>query len=383
MQSHGITSLYYLFADFVVLRNLAPVDKRLPSLAQAWQEMGLESSRTPRKLEPDYARACAWILSRAQELHAPGVPIRELLFVGDTAMNDGNAYRSLRRAGSWPGWAFIGSEKPGQPPSHTIEADNVYVANRWPALGDWLAWATKLGARCAAGTVAVVDMDKTAIGARGRNAGVIDAARVEGVRRTVAGLLGDAYDQKAFQAAYDELNEPAYHPFTADNQDYLAYICLMLAGGVFDLATLIADVQAGRMAGFRQFIDETDARVDRLPVGLQQIHQEVYGRVLAGDPTPFKAFRQNEYLATAARFGALPPETPVARLLAEQICVTQEVREVATWLRDRGCLLFTMSDKPDEATIPSPDLARQGHEPLHRLRTTAVGHSIAQQLANL
>jgi hypothetical protein len=383
MENYGLTSLYDLFGDLVILRNLAPVDKRLAPFREVWQAIGLDSPRTPRKLEPAYATTTVWFLHQAQALYQPSSPIRELLFIGDTALNDGNAYRNLARAGGWPGWAFIGSEKLGQVPSHEVEVDNVYVANRWPALGDWLAWVLASGARCGPGTAVVIDMDKTAIGARGRNSGVIDGARIEGVRHTVAQLLGDAFDQPTFEAAYGELNEPPYHPFTADNQDYLAYICLVLGAGLTDLSSLTDEISSGEMTSFDQFIRWADGQMASAPAGLQAIHRQVYARVQAGDPTPFKAFRQSEYLSTVARFGYLAQDTPVERLLAEQICITQEVREAALWLRERGCLLLTMSDKPDEATLPSPDLAARGYQPLHRLETTAVGFSVADQLARL
>jgi hypothetical protein len=46
-------------------------------------------------------------------------------------------------------------------------------------------------------------------------------------------------------------------------------------------------------------------------------------------------------------------------------------------------LLLTMSDKPDEATLPTPELAAQGYLPLHRMATSAAGESIARQLASL
>jgi len=105
--------------------------------------------------------------------------------------------------------------------------------------------------------------------------------------------------------------------------------------------------------------------------------------VQTGDPTPFKAFRRNEYLCTAARFGCVPAGAPLGQTLAEQVCITQEVRELALWLRSRGCLVMTMSDKPDEATLPTPELAAQGYLPLHRTPTTAVGESIADRLVAL
>ena len=383
MQYHATTTLHELFGDLVILRNLAPFDPRLPGLADAWREMGLDSARTPRKHEPEYARASVWFVRQARALDLPDTPVRELLFIGDTAMADGNAFRSLARAGGWPGWCFIGSEKLNQSAEFVQQADNVTLSNRWAGLGAWLADAKAAGARMDAGTAVVIDMDKTAVAARGRNAPVMDAARIEGVERTVATSLGDAYDRDLFLTAYNTLNDPVFHPFTADNQDYLAYICLVLNARLIDLDTLIADVQAGRMTSFRQFIDWSDTQIERAPGGLQAIHRDVYALALAGDPTPFKAFRRNEYLSTAARFGSLPVDAPVGQMLAEQVCITQEVREAALWLKARGCLLLTMSDKPDEATIPTPQLAAQGYLPIHRLSTAAVGESIAAQLASL
>jgi hypothetical protein len=36
-------------------------------------------------------------------------------------------------------------------------------------------------------------------------------------------------------------------------------------------------------------------------------------------------------------------------------------------------LLFCLSDKPDEASIPTPELALQGYAPIHRTPTHGVG----------
>ncbi|MCS6845117.1 MAG: hypothetical protein NZ528_12480 [Caldilineales bacterium] len=383
MRAFGTTSLHELFGDLVILRNLEPFDRRLPGLAEAWQDMGLPGPRIPRKHEPDYARASVWFVKQARALDLPGVEVRELLFIGDTAMADGNAFRNLAQAGGWRGWCFIGNERLSAPPALTSEPDRVTLGNRWALLADWLAAVQADGARLDQHTAVVVDMDKTALAARGRNALVIDNARVEGLHRTAAGLLGEAFRLDRVQAAHDELKDPAYHPFTADNQDYLAYICLAISAGLVDLPTLVAQVRGGEMRSFEQFIAWADQHQGAMPAGLRAIHQEVYARVQAGDPTPFKAFRLNEYLATVERFGRLPADAPLDRLLAEQVCVTQEVREVSLWLRGRGCLVLSMSDKPDEATLPTPALAAQGYLPLHRAPTTAVGESIVHRLAAL
>lgn len=366
-------SLYDIFGDLVILRNLQPFDPRLPGLAEAWRAMGLPSARIPRKHEPDYARASVWFVRQARALDLPATPVRELLFIGDTAMADGNAFRNLARMGGWPGWCFIGNEKLSAPAALNHEADRVTLGNRWALLADWLAAAQAAGARFDEGSAVVVDMDKTAIAARGRNAHVIDNARVEGVELTVAGSLGAAFQRERFLHAYKTLGDPIYHPFTADNQDYLAYICLAVSAGVIDLPDLVAQVQAGEMTSFVQFITWADGRMTDAHSGLQAVHSDVFPLVQAGDPTPFKAFRRNEYRRTAARFNCLPAEASVEARLADEICITAEVYHTAQWLKQRGCLLLTMSDKPDEATVPTSALAAEGWQPLHRLRTAVVG----------
>ena len=41
--------------------------------------------------------------------------------------------------------------------------------------------------------------------------------------------------------------------------------------------------------------------------------------------------------------------------------------------REQGALLFGLSDKPDEASVPEASLAAQGYQPIHRQETHAVG----------
>jgi hypothetical protein len=314
------------------------------------------------------------MLRRARALDAPGATIRRVIYIGDTQMNDGTAFQNICAAGNWPGWAFIGRDTMGDPPQTRVEGQ-IYVANRWAALPDFVRYVQAQGLAVDPETAVVVDMDKTAIGARGRNDQVINEARVAGVRRTVADLLGSDFDQGAFEAAYEELNQTTYHPFTLDNQDYLAYVCLMLGAGLFSLEALVRDIGAGTLDGFGDFIARVqDRRSSLAETGLTAIHDDVWQCFQDGDPTPFKAFRYNEYLTTTARFGDLPGAT-TQQVLAQRIVITQEVREILTELCDRGALVFGVSDKPDEASVPSPQQAAQGMVPLHHLPTLSVGEA--------
>ncbi|HIQ04180.1 MAG TPA: hypothetical protein EYH31_00620, partial [Anaerolineae bacterium] len=214
----GRDSLATLFGDMVIYRSLEPLDPRLPGLKAAWKEMGLPSPDVPRKLQPAYARAATWLLRQARALDAPRVEIEELLFIGDTELNDGNAYRNLVRASHWSAWAFIGRDALKSKPEVRIQPDNLFVANRWSALADWITWVLQSGCHCDERTVVIVDMDKTALGARGRNDGAVDQARVAGVYAAVADTLEERFDKEAFLTAYRTLNQPKFHSFTSDNQ---------------------------------------------------------------------------------------------------------------------------------------------------------------------
>ena len=64
-------------------------------------------------------------------------------------------------------------------------------------------------------------------------------------------------------------------------------------------------------------------------------------------------------------------ETAWARLVAGQ--PREAARQAAAALRERGALIFGVSDKPDEASVPNKVQAQAGMKALHHLETLAVG----------
>lgn len=378
MKNYGLASIDQFLGDRVVYRNLAPLDPTLPGLDDLRQPVGLPPGAIPRKSDADYARVVVHMLAAARKQDAPGAPLERLIFVGDTRLLDGTAFANLCAAGGWPGIAFIGSETQAEPAVEILPASagqTLYLSNRWAALPAFDRYCQAQGLPVDERAAVIIDLDKTALGARGRNAGVIDQARLQAVQDTLAGLLGPAFDMEAFGAAYEPLNQPEFHPFTGDNQDYLAYICLILGAGLRSREALIAQVHSGQLTSFAQFIQGVEAEQHKLPRELHDIHSEIYANVQNSDPTPFKAFRRNEYLSTIRRFGCAQDDAPLEKLLAEEIVITQEVRAIALAWRERGALLFGLSDKPDEAALPPAELAAQGYLPLHRARTHAIGES--------
>jgi hypothetical protein len=374
LQTYGRATVSDFLGDMIVYRNLEPMHPALPALPDLRPELGLAPNRAPRKSEPDYARVIAAILQHAQALKGTD-PLRRLIYVGDTQLNDGQAFANLVRAGGWEGLAFIGSET-GAPAAVEIVTDGpapLYLANRWAQIEAFDAYREGHGMPIDERTAVILDLDKTTLGARGRNDQVINAARVAAVRRTVDDLLGDDFDAQTFERAYETLNQTTYHPFTTDNQDYLAIICLIIGSGLMTLDALVTDVEGGALRDFEDFLASVEARADRLPPHLRSLHARIDARVRAGDPTPFKTFRYNEYLTTIERFGNVDDDVPTADRLDREIMITAEVRELAVRWKARGALLFGLSDKPDEASIPTDALRAEGYAAIHATATHVAG----------
>lgn len=375
MKKYGRSTVSEFLGDYLVYRNLDPVDPRLPSFAEIRRQIGLSTGGIPRKTSPEYARAIAYLLQSANQLGESSRQIERLVFVGDTRLNDGTAFQNICLAGNWPGMAFVAAEGNGEKHLEFDQRDagTLLYANRWSALDDFQDWCQEQEFIFDQRTVVLIDLDKTALGARGRNDKVIDQVRLEAGFQTVGGVLGNEFDPSSFTIAYQRLNQPEYHPFTADNQDYLVYICLILGGGLIDLDDLLAEVDTGKMVNFEQFLGYVNQNADQLPTNLRVIHQDVFALVSQGDPTPFKEFRYKEYEVTAAHMGNLAETASVEELLTKTITITQEVRQAALTWKEQGALLFGISDKPDEASLPTEELAMGGYQPIHRIETDIIG----------
>ena len=367
--------------DRMVYRSLNPADPRLPGLDTLSRQLGLPAEHVPRKSELDYARVVFEQLKQSQHIQSPGANFQRIVFIGDTRRNDGITFDNLCQVSGLPGVAFIGDETSAPAMVEralTASGQPLFISNRWSALLDqgengFDDFCRRQGFEVDEHTVVLVDLDKTALAARGRNAQVIDQARIQAVEDTVTESLGESFDPQAFRLAYDRLNQPEFHSFTADNQDYLAYICLILGSGSVELQDLVQEVRSGSLDTFAGFIEGVESRSGELPLALGDLHAEIYSRFQAGDPTPFKAFRRNEYLATVRRMGYLADDAPLERYLQEEILLTYEVATLAQRWGVQGALLFGLSDKPDEASLPTNELADQGYQPIHRTSTHVLG----------
>ena len=368
---HGRASLHEVLGDFVAYRSLQAFDARLhPTSQHADGGLGF----APRKCDLAYGAAVVNLLTRARAIEPPHAPLRHLLYVGDSHVNDVAAFRSIAAAAGWPGIAFIGNET-SLPTSLSIEEGDGEVAvissNRWLAVADLDRLATNRGIPIDASTAVIVDIDKTVLGARGRNDAVIDSARRSALRHTLAALLGTRDDVR-IDEIYDDVNQVDMHPLTGDNQDAVAYVTLMVASEGLSIQTLQSGLEDGSINGFDAVLSLVNDRIDKLQLPLQSVHKRVLACRIAGDPTPFKAFRRREYIETIARMGN-STSTSAHQVLSEEIVITQEVWTSMHRWKDQGALLFGLSDKPDEACHAAGDSTTASRQPIHRAVTHSVG----------
>jgi len=374
----GIEPLSAHFGDSIVYRDLEPVSPRLPGLSDLWADAGLPAYRIPRKTEPAYSQVLIRILDAAQRVRfaergGPTPRLEKILFIGDNPMSDATFVRNL--ATLRPLRGFIGSERLDES-SHVTVDGLLYFANRWSALADFLDWAAEHGMEPGENLALLVDVDKTALGARGRNDGNVDRARRAAAEAVAANALGDAFDAARFRLAYDDLNRPAYHAFTADNQDFVGFASLMIAGGVYDLRALHSDLEQKRLPSFRQFMAVCGRRLEEgRRAALTAVHQEVWTCTQAGDPTPFKRFRCREFETTTAAMLAADDSVSAEEALADHIVLTREVLEAARLVTEAGALPFLVSDKPSEASIPRA--TQPGTRPVHRVPAYVVGEPLS------
>jgi hypothetical protein len=373
MKVHGRARVQDFLGTFIVYRSLLPMDKRLPALPKLREELSIPLGLTPRKSSTKYADVIARIIRHAQDVRGENDEIEHLLYIGDTRVNDGTAFANLLTSGDWTGAAFIASESEGPEKTRVEGPDGrkVLVANRWKALDSYDCFCRDNGFDINEQTAVVIDLDKTTLGARGRNDRVIDKVRLQAMRKTIAGLLDGDFDEQSFESDYSRLNQPCYHKFTTDNQDYLAYICLSLQSGVMTSSFLFEALDEGKIQHFAQFLALVDEGQNKLSPLLRNVHCSVKEALSKGNPTPFVDFRINEYLLTVKSMGCLPDQTPIDQLLKEEIVITNEVMQTALRYRDRGALLLGLSDKPDEASLPPPE--SESYLPVHQMYTHVVG----------
>jgi len=375
MRNFGRASAHEFIGDRIVYRNLIPMDVRIPPMKEVIKELGMMPIDFPRKSSLDYAKIVSYQINYAHFLASPKNKLKKLVYVGDTFLGDGTAYSNICSVNTFDGICIIISENTDPPKGvfNKINGRLVFSGNRWKYLVNNEQILNDRNYIIDDQTVLILDLDKTILGARGRNNKMIDKARLDAAHLIARDILGPDYDQVSFQNAYDAFDKDEYHKFTTDNVDYLVYLSLFISGGFYGLDFLKGRILSTALGNFKQFICEVDRESGRLPKPLLDCHKSFYECFCMGDPTPFKTFRKYEYKYTVDAMGKLPDRSSPDQLIKQEIALTQEVRQFANFCHDHGALVFSLSDKPDEASVPAPEYTSSGYKPIHQTETHAIG----------
>ncbi|MBN1231625.1 MAG: hypothetical protein JXA19_07185 [Anaerolineales bacterium] len=376
MKYFGSQSVFDLIGNNIVYRNLEPLDDRLPGWKNIHDDIGFPLRPHPRKTSIPYAKAILKILEEAVHLRPGDAEINSLIFIGDTEYNDSQAFSNLVNESGWKGMNFIGRDKMDTSPFmkiHEQENKTICVSSRWELLYEFADLCERKNIPLNEQTAVIVDLDKTLMGARGRNDKLIDNARVSAALFTARSLFNQENDIQNFQNAYNTLNQIDYHSFTGDNQDYLVYICLMVCAGHADLENLKRSTGTASLFSFEKFVDEMNILKSKMSTGILLVHNDFLAAFEEGDPTPMKSFRMNEFRNTLAKMKAVSDESDPGDMLQKEIVLTYEVINVLTEWKKNGVLLFGLSDKPDEASIPSAEMEKEGLVPIHKAVTHILG----------
>ena len=371
----GKTSIRSVFGENIFYRDLNPVSPQYISFEDIRKRLDLKQKFPPRKTSQDYARV---ILEQAKL--GASTELQQILFFGDTPGNDGSVVQNLEALSGLPVFGFIGKEAVGEE-RMLLSKPPIFLGNRWELISEFLVRIKDFGFRWERKTAVLFDMDKTLIGARGRNDHVIDDARMNGVKKLVQKTLKKKWQEDHFLLIYKTFNEPAYHFLTEDNQDYLAFVCLMILADVWSFEELVDQLIQKKITSFQEFLNRTASLLRNRPdPAVAPYFEEVFMATVKGDPTPFKSFRRMEYLATIERIDCVQSENP-AEILRSEITLTQEIVDLASFLKEkRFGPILCISDKPPESTFPSDDLKQRGYLPLHQMPMKVVGKSLTTRL---
>lgn len=325
-----------IFEDYIVFRELNPVKKELSSFSKFKETLGLNF--LPRKKDPEYARVLSLLFKEIGEF-------KKIIYFGDTMLNDGGVIANLTNLKEYRVFGIITEEK--EKDFITVKG-NIILNTKWRNLFSILEILEKKGFLIDRETVVVIDIDKTLIGARGRNNKAIDRARMD----AILSIMNDTFesvDIERFEYIYSRLNRRSLHPFTGDNQDIVSIMSIVFYGDYYALGRFIREFYIGKWIEPFEFL--TSITVSKNST-VYDLLEEVKENLKNKNPTAFPTFRKREFEFTIKRMDFLPDKAEVRKLLNEEILITKEVYEVGKFAKERGALVFGLSDKPELSSIP-------------------------------
>jgi len=329
-------NLNTIFENYIVFRELNPLREELPSFSELKKQLKLDF--LPRKKDPEYAKVLSFLFKKIGDFE-------KVIYFGDTYLNDGSVIKNLTELNEYKVFGVITEEKEQD---YIKFKGNMILNTKWRNLLPILEILEKRDFLLDEKTIVVIDIDKTFIGARGRNNKAIDKARTDAITSIIKDALGEIEEDR-FDYIYSRLNRRSLHSFTGDNQDIVAIMSILFYGDYYALGRFIREFYAGNWREPLEFFNTiTIPPNDKA----YKLLEEVKENLLKKNPTAFPTFREKEFNCTLKRMDFLPDVSDVRKLLNEEILITKEVYDVGLIAKNKGALVFGLSDKPELSSIP-------------------------------
>ncbi|MFC1556315.1 hypothetical protein ACFL67_04445 [candidate division KSB1 bacterium] len=359
MKIFGQASLYDLFQENIIYRNLDIIDIRYPKFYEIKNQLHIQD--LPRKNSKDYASV---VLSILRSINPD---VDSVLYFGDSQL-DIALVQNIFEIQDIEVRGFIYS-------SHEYKDLPVYYYKSWEKIFDFITCCKKLIGQ---NTIAVFDLDKTIIGAKGRNESVINDVRFDAVYEQLKNLE-NSISRDSAKRIYDilQLNHADY---TQDNQDTTALLTILIAHRIIDFDKL-DEFKKGNV----KLTDLTSlAMLDCDNDLLKKLTAEIQKKLSKRSPTFFIPFRESEFKATIARFNRYPKEKGVEFIVNNEITITKEICDAVHFLNNNSVTCVCLSDKPDEAVFPASSAnGKKQEKPLHLKQAKIVGNEIESNLKKL
>ncbi len=363
MEIFGLASLFDYFGENLIFRNLNILDKNAPQFDEIKNTLGME--KLPRKNSEEYAEAVYYIVKNM----CPD--LESILYFGDTDLDAGVIKNLSKVTGARvSGFIYDAGKKIPE-----YENNLIYRSDRWENITDFI----NMNKDCLnSGCVGLFDLDKTVLGAKGRNSHIIDMARIDAVIERVLEIDPDIH-KDFIKEIYDVINQ-SFKRITEDNQDITAFLTILVCFGVIDTDYLQNMLNPD--IDFDYIIKDLSG--GDYGKGLNDVFEEVKTLYNKGESTMFKTFRYNELKTTLAKINSKSKGTDIRKVLETEITMTKEICDLMDFLKEYDINLFCVSDKPDETVFPPEDLDNPEKQiPLYLRKAKIVGNGIYNELKEI
>ncbi len=327
------SNLNFIFDDLIVFRELNVLKDGFPNFKKIKEILSLEE--LPRKKDKNYALVLSFIIDQIGDFN-------KVIYIGDTFLNDKSIIENLTDLKKYEVFGIITEGK-----GELKREKNVILNNSWENLGNLIK---ELNLNFDKKTFIIADIDKTLIGARGRNDLSIDKARFDAIKIVSKNYIKN-FEEKKFFSIYKILNEKRFHHFTEDNQDIVTLLSITFNLNLYPFEKFLYEYENGIWSD-KNFFFESVINLNKENTKFIETLKICLDKMKRKDPTPFLEFRFNEFEATIKRMDFLPDDIDESILLSEEILITKEVFQILIEGKEKGATIFGLSDKPEISSLP-------------------------------